>query len=280
MLIILLGMWYFLYDSLRLSTPRAILLAVYSVYIYNIYIYICTAFHVPPALHTVHTEITGTPFSEGLFRAFFMLDSTTLPTANFQGLGSAGTVTTTPVAGPSSPTGNPQEGPAAATRLSPSSDDIGDSSGVPRVSLPQLRAILEHGGGMTTADVSDVCEIVARKEEEEEESRSRNRTQRTSLQPSATTAVVGATSETLVANAGSAGGDIEEDQDIQNSNTTTDDRDGGGQHDLAAAKCQSQREEPPLTVSFATVSECETVRAWLRKGAYSLAAFDVTSGQR
>lgn len=132
---------------------------------------------------------------------------------------------------------------------------------------------------MTTADVSAVCEIVTTKEEEE--SRSRNRTQRMILQPSATTAVVGATAETFVANAGSsAGGDTKEDQGIDNTNTTTDSRDGGGQHDFASAKSQYHQEEPPLTVSFATVSECETVRAWLRKGAYSLAAFDVTSGQR
>lgn len=196
-------------------------------------------------------------------------DNTMMTTASIQGLGSAGTVTTT-VEPPSSSAGNPQEGSAAAAGASPSSD-VGDD-GVPRVSLPQLRAILEHGGGMTTTDMSGICELVARREEESQSQRQR-------LQRDTTAAIVGA-EEAVVEDVGSAGRPTEdEDRDIVNRETTTD-RDGGGGSFAAEKKRQLQQEQPALTVSFATVSECGAVRAWLRKGAYSLPAFDVTSGQR
>lgn len=198
----------------------------------------------------------------------------TVPTANTQESGFAETATTT-VAAPPSSEGNPQKDSAATTDVSPSSD-VGDS-GVPRVSLPQLGAILGHGGGMTTTDISGVCELVARKEER---SRSQNRTQRKSLQGSATPTIVGGTEEAVVLESGSAGGGTEEDLDIVNTKTITDDLNDGGQHDCAATKSQLGQEEPPFTVSFTTVYECEAVRAWLRKGAYTLPAFDVTSGQR
>lgn len=38
--------------------------------------------------------------------------------------------------------------------------------------------------------------------------------------------------------------------------------------------------EPPPTVSFSEACDCETVRAWVRRGAYSLPPFEVISGRR
>lgn len=53
---------------------------------------------------------------------------------------------------------------------------------------------------------------------------------------------------------------------------------GGVGEDGTAMERPSQGE--PLTISFATACDCETVRAWVRRGAYTLPSFDVTSGRR
>ena len=107
---------------------------------------------------------SGIPFSLGLFRAFAMLAETSsdsrrgvLPTA-------AGVSAPPPFEGDQprrSATGSSVEGHGSSVILCSSCEE-GDN--IPRVTLPHLRAILEHGGGMSAADVSEICESVLKAE--------------------------------------------------------------------------------------------------------------------
>lgn len=172
------------------------------------------------------------------------------------------------------------------------------TAGVPCVSLPHLRAILEHGGGITPADVSGLCELVVRKEDV---SRGQRKTKTPEIQ--ATPATVG--SEAAAAGNGEpavgleadeirstrAEGELngahatgDENKDVRDtaSRTATTDGSAGGR-DGTTAEGHDQlmnQDQTALTVSFTTVSECNAVREWVRRGAYTLPAFDVTSGSR
>lgn len=194
--------------------------------------------------------------------------------------------------------------------------------GAPRVTLPNLRAILEHGGGMSAADVSDVCEFVRKAEED--------RMQRESRRPRQCTPVHGpqggvegaekrptdeveakadrhvdsiervdggesAAGETkgegetatedaqiveTIASSGLPERELDEaacalgkkpGQDASDLEMATH---GVGGDELAVDK--SPQEEPVL-ISFASVCDCEAVRAWVHGGAYSLPSFELTS---
>lgn len=66
-----------------------------------------------------------------------------------------------------------------------------------------------------------------------------------------------------------------EDQDV--ATVRKIDGDGEGEDGTAVEK---PSDGEPLTISFTTVCDCEVVRAWVRKGAFTLPSFDVTSGRR
>lgn len=182
------------------------------------------------------------------------------------------------VAAPPSSAGNMQGVSAGATgTTSPLRSD-----GVfPRVSLPHLRAILGHGSRMTPADVSSVCELVAKKEQAR---RHQDEKQGHGVKQDTTTEVVvgpeeanGAENEPAVARqimgtSAETTGATEGDCDVAPDTTATGDPGGG--RGIAV-----QQKEPPLTVSFDVVSECEVVRDWVRKGAYTLPTFSVLSGR-
>lgn len=188
----------------------------------------------------------------------------------------------------------------------------------PRVTLPHLKAILEHGVGMSVADVSSVCEAVSTAEEDR---RRRQRDLRL-LQP----ITPPGTPEGLVEKAGLEGGievttcvkDVSAEatdiiKQVVSGGTPGDNAktvraaesqhgqkgDEGGLAQECAIKSTTEEgqqkelpgmadsytrnpshEESMLTVSFAAVCDCEAVRAWVRQGAYTLPSFDVTSGRQ
>ncbi|CAM9267910.1 unnamed protein product [Ectocarpus sp. 4 AP-2014] len=228
---------------------------------------------------------TGIPFSAGLFRAFFMLAETsssgphndTLVANSNRAVASAGTVASH-VAAPPSSAGNMQN---AAAGLTGTMSSLRLDGVFPRVSLPHLRAILGHGSRMTPADVSSVCELVAKKEQarrHQDEKQGHGVKQDTTAEvvvgpqeatgaenePSVATQIMGTSAETI--------GATEGDCDVAPDTTATGDPGGG--RGIAV-----QQKEPPLTVSFDVVSECEVVRDWVRKGAYTLPTFGVLSGR-
>lgn len=214
--------------------------------------------------------------------------------------------------------------------------------GIPRVTLPHLRAILEHGGGMSTADISEVCGSVWKAEESRRQQR-RNRRDRRQLEPvhqSGSDEPEGATTERAL-----AGGDVDKDAirhgDPRSSSegagenaSEEESQVGGGEvgvvgrpsaaaapspppggleistegeavaggvpqgghqegvrrlearsdagaggHGRAAARGNHLHEEKPLTVSFVDVCDCSAVRTWVRRGAFTLPSFEVTSGR-
>ncbi|CAN0495594.1 unnamed protein product, partial [Ectocarpus sp. 12 AP-2014] len=228
---------------------------------------------------------TGIPFSAGLFRAFFMLAETsssgphndTLVANSNREVASAGTVASR-VAAPPSSAGNMQNVAAGATGTMSS---LRRDGVFPRVSLPHLKAILGHGGRMTPADVSSVCQLVAKKEQarrHQDEKQGHGAKQGTTAEmvvgleeatgaenePSVARHIMGTSAETT--------GATEGDCDVGPDTTATGDPGAG-------CGIAVQRKEPPLTVSFDVVSECEIVRDWVRKGAYTLPTFGVLSGR-
>lgn len=186
------------------------------------------------------------------------------------------------------------------------------TAGVPCVSLPNLAAILEHGGGMTPVDVSGVCETVTR---EECVSRSQRKTPTPEKEP---TPACTAGSEATATGEGepavgvepdSTAGSTEEGREATSATperlhneldgvhapvgetkevrdtayrTATADSGADGRDDNTAEGHDGlmNQDQIALTVSFTAVSECKAVREWVRRGAYTLPAFDVTSGQR
>ena len=272
---------------------------------------------------------SGIPFSLGLFRAFAMLAETSsdsrrgdLPTVagvSTPPLPSAGDQPQRSATDPSVQC----HGGSALSR--PPCEESGNT---PRVTLPHLRAILEHGGGMSAADVSDVFEFVSRAKSFMQLERSELQQQQQQPKP-----VSGGKGNTGVAEGLTIGveGDAclaDSAEATENCKPLTDDKGGRGvaaavnthpvaettqtgglplidaqeskgvvgeRETLDAATVRkiggggvgedgTAVERPshgePLTVSFATVCDCETVRAWVRKGAFTLPSFDVTSGRR
>ncbi|CAB1097942.1 unnamed protein product [Ectocarpus sp. CCAP 1310/34] len=228
---------------------------------------------------------TGVSFSAGLFRAFFMLAETsssgphndTLVANSNREVASAGTVASR-VAAPPSSAGNMQNAAAGSTG---NMSSLRRDGVFPRVSLPHLRAILGHGSRMTPADVSSVCELVAKKEQarrHQDEKQGHGVKQDTTAEvvvgpeeaigaenePSVARQIMGTSTETTGATEGEC--------DVAPDTTATGDPGGG--RGIAV-----QQREPPLTVSFDVVSECEVVRDWVRKGAYTLPTFGVLSGR-
>lgn len=242
----------------------------------------------PPFSCRFPSFVAGVPFSPGLFRAFSMLAETPVSSGNPCTKSSADTATSTVTA--------------------PCSKTAAAAAGVLRVSLPDLTAILAHGGGMTPAEVAGVCELVAWKEGVDQGGQRKVQTPETESttvgsEASATgkdEPAVGLEPDGIIS--GSRGESEEDDatppqrsyneldgahatgdefRDAANRGATVD-RVAGGRGGSTAEghdrlKIQDQH---ALTVSFTTVSECEAVRAWVRRGAYTLPAFDVTSGQR
>lgn len=219
-----------------------------------------------------------------------------IPVANTRIL--SGTATSKEAA-VSSFAGNPQEG---------------DTASNPRVSLPHLRAILEHGGGMPAADVVDVCHLCVREAEEASRVLGQMQGQRNEQRAEKATAAapvdtVGAQDEPatelkLDENEGTARegaeataatipdgvqaetndndchamtGEGREDRYDANRETP-----GGtaGEDNITAENIPQKQRQPALTFSFAAVSECRAVREWIRRGAYTLPAFNVTSGRQ
>ncbi|CAM9645345.1 unnamed protein product [Scytosiphon promiscuus] len=230
-------------------------------------------------------EDTGIPFSAGLFRAFYMLAENQLsPTdhATTIGQSSAGGAK---MEIRSSSTGSLPVAAAASTNASSSADQR-NNNGFPRVTLPQLRAILGHGG-MEPAEVSDVCDFVAKTDAEQQtpgqaQGRELQRDKvavdnATPAHESSLEHGVVAAGKTTVRDTDDTGVD-EEDRDTELGGTATLSVGGEGADD--GQDNRPREENPPFTVSFAAVLECKTVRDWVRKGAYTLPAFDVTSGQR
>lgn len=150
---------------------------------------------------------------------------------------------------------------------------------------------------MTPVEVSDICELFVRKDDV---SRSRRKVQ-TPEKQSATQATprseaaLGLEPDGIK---GSTGEDVEATETatpprLQNelnsvhatgdeTKTATADSRGGGRDDNTAEGRDQlmNQDQSTLTVSFAAVSECKAVREWVSRGAYTLPAFDVTSGQR
>lgn len=190
-----------------------------------------------------------------------------------------------------------------------------DTAGVPCVSLASLTAILEHGSGMTPSDVAAVRELVARKEE----AASRNqRSKAHTLENVSTTAATAGCSEAAATGKGepaavlkpdetrgltgegaeatattpqtlhnelggvhATGDETEELRDTEN-RTAAAGRSAGGRDSIPTEGHDQlvNQDQTALKVSFTAVSECKAVREWVRRGAYTLPAFDVTSGQR
>eukprot|EP00903_Cladosiphon_okamuranus_P008129 g7829.t1 len=236
-------------------------------------------------------EESGIPFSLGLFRAFSMLAETSLP---------SGTPTTN--------SGGSSSVNMATTIAAPPHGKIAATAGVPCVSLASLTAILEHGGGMAPADVAAVCELVVRKEEEairnqgskvsptatagcSEEAANGKSEPAAGLEPDRTRDPTGEGAEATAGTpqklhneldgAHAAGDQSEELRDDRNrvaaAGSSTGAREGiptVGQDQLV------NQDQTALTISFTAVSECKAVREWVRRGAYTLPPFDVTSGRR
>lgn len=53
-----------------------------------------------------------------------------------------------------------------------------------------------------------------------------------------------------------------------------------GEDDIAAEKNPQKQGQPAVTFPFVAVSECHAVREWVRRGAYTLPAFNITSGRQ
>lgn len=202
-----------------------------------------------------------------------------------------------------------------------------ESGSIPRVTLPHLRAILEHGGGMSATDVSEVCEFVLSTESCMQQEKP-GLTQQPAL-VSGAEGIAGVGEELAIGVEGNVCvGDNAE--GVEKRKPVADDKGGRGaaaavdthsvvvetaktnelpniggldntetvgeREDLDTATVRkisgdgvigedgTAVEKPshgkPLTVSFATVCDCEAVRAWVRKGAFTLPSFDVTSGRR
>lgn len=228
--------------------------------------------------------MTGIPFSAGLFRAFYMLAETPFSATDNATMNGANSAVVDATEVRSSSLGNPRIESAASTDVLSSTDQRNDD-GVPRVSLPQLRAILSHGG-MTPTEVSDACDFVA---ETEEKSRSLNQSQGQKLQRDTTVANVIPKNAPSVEHEPVAVGETtgrdtdlpdaeEEDGDIDIGRAAADGN--GEEHAVHGQDNPLHQEGAPLTISFAAVSECEAVRDWVSKGAYTLPAFDITSGRR
>ncbi|CAM9183230.1 unnamed protein product, partial [Hapterophycus canaliculatus] len=231
-----------------------------------------------------NVEDTGIPFSAGLFRAFYMLAETPPSPTNGAMIVDQNSGVIASTGSRSSSTGSPPKAAAASVGVSLSVDQRNDD-GVPRVSLPQLRAILRYGG-MTPTAASDVCDSVA---ETEAEWRSSSQIQRQEIQRDTTVANVvpeHATSvehETVAAERTTGRGTEfmgadEEVRETEMKRALIDSVDGEQAAD--GQDSQLRKGNPPFTLSFAAVSECKAVRDWVRKGAYTLPAFDITSGQR
>ncbi|CAM9610693.1 unnamed protein product [Ectocarpus fasciculatus] len=226
---------------------------------------------------------TGIPFSAGLLRAFFMLAETSssgppndpLVTNSNREIASAGTIDSR-VAAPPSSAGHTQDVATGAT----GTKSLLHRDGVfPRVSLPHLRAILRHGSRMTLADVSSVCELVAKKERarrHQDEKQGHGVKQDTTAEvvvgPEATDAENEPAVARQITGTSAETGATEGDCDVAPDTAATGDPGVG--RGIAV-----QQKEPPLTVSFDVVSECEVVRDWVRKGAYALPTFGVLSGR-
>lgn len=205
----------------------------------------------------------------------------------------------------------------SADESSPSSTK--DDGDVPRVTLPQLRAILEHGGDMSAADVSGVCNTFLETQQESPAHQGREQeplghgakrelspgddstgrekrllggeghgqdgvgeTGLSSDTPDATdqdharslkSREIGEREEANDSAKGVTGGEIE------GSNATAevavDCARDGDESETAITLVQRER---LIMVSFDAVCECETVRAWIRRGAYTLPSFEATSG--
>lgn len=176
------------------------------------------------------------------------------------------------------------------------------TAGVPCVSLPSLTAILEHGGGMTPADVSGVCELVVGKEEV-------SRSQREMQVPGKVSTPATDGSEAVATGKGEPAVGLELDgmrgstgEGVEVTATTTSERLHNELSDAPATGNETKEDfdtanvrgglaaeehdqlmnqgQAAPTVSFTAVSECKAVREWVRRGAYTLPTFDVTSGQR
>lgn len=207
-------------------------------------------------------------------------------------------------------------GTGAATVAAPHGETA-VTAGVPCVSLPSLTAILKHGGGMTPADVSGVCDLFARKEDGRRAQREMQVPGKVAtpatggseaaaatgtgeppvglLGPDQTTGITGdreeATATTTperlhneLSDAPAAGTRNEYVCDTANRTATavvgSADQRGGVAAEGHEQAMNQGRDQAALTVSFAAVSECKVVREWIRRGAYTLPTFDVTSGQR
>lgn len=196
---------------------------------------------------------------------------------------------------------------------SPRDHDGGD----PCVTLQHLRAILEHGGGMPIADISNVCKLLSNaKERRRHRQRKRRRLQ---LDTPASTANKGPNAEVdRTAQGGNeavdgaegnkpadqaqvAGGPAEREAQVASTAGRTGLQDNGVRvpagafvesegrnnttHNVRGNSAEGRKvasetaREDPIMVSFAEVCSCEAVRAWVRKGAYTLPSFEVTSGR-
>lgn len=210
----------------------------------------------------------------------------------------------------------------------PSCPPCEESGSIPRVTLPHLKAILEHSGGMSATEVSEVCEFVLRTESCMQQEKPGLQQQQQPALVSGAEGIGGVGEELAVGVEGNVCfGDNAE--GVEKRKPVADDKGGrgaaaavdarpavetaktnelpniGGQdnagtvgerEDLDTATVPkigrdgvigeygTAVEKPPhgepLTISFATVCDCEAVRAWVRKGAFTLPSFDVTSGRR
>lgn len=297
----------------------------------------------------------GIPFSLGLFRAFMMLAeapdvtltrdlTTTGATASAGCIPDVGKRLPATITSTSSThvRRNSRESRAVigATALKPVDDQDAPqrdfSRRDPRVTLPFLRAILlEHGVGLSPAEVSGVFEAAARDQRRVELKKKvlqQNVGDHGSESGSAAISSGNTASEVAGSVAyergnadltGRANGDegsapgaekveIRRDESAQSAgaevpmdrerDTTKDvpdavergERkqpdpqhedpsrviDGEGVSSRSDGNLPLEEPEPLPTVSFIEACECETVRAWVRRGAYSLPPFEVTSGRR
>eukprot|EP00752_Nemacystus_decipiens_P011065 g9831.t1 len=223
----------------------------------------------------------GIPFSPGLFRAFAVLAESPLSSGtaapNSGGLGllppDGATTTAAAVAAPHGKTGA--------------------TAGVPRVSLPNLAAILEHGGGMTPADVSGVWEAVVASKENASPSQGEMQApvQKKSAPPTAASeaAATGKDDPATGLEPDGAGGSTgegvegtatipqrlhdepndvhatagdETDEACEGANKAAPADGSAGARDFSAAGAHDQlmnQDQAALTVSFTAVSECKAV---------------------
>lgn len=189
----------------------------------------------------------------------------------------------------------------------------------PRVTVPQLRALLEHGDGMSAADVLGVCELVSKAEKARlQQKMVTKQNQRLDIQPdvdgNANGRPVGEVessghgnhmvikeADDIIAEAGTQEETTK--RDVQATGTTEplgsqdnkenltvrvvrESKDLGSKGEGAEGSAnrggittEQPLKEEPITISFAAVCDCEAVRTWLRNGAYALPSFWVTSGK-